>query len=372
MSFGLFSKKTLGFSLAEMAIIIAVASALAVSTLAWVKPTATDTTDKQKITLQRMDAIQDALKFFIQRKGRLPCPANPSYPSTGTTAYGFPTGGSTLQGYYADENLKHSVSADPVCSFAILTGGTVSQAGAVPTRTLGLPAEYMLDGWGRKFRYHVASNLCGAACTARTFANPATSGAYVLISYGEKAYDTYDIDGNHVVDSAANAEEANNIDVDSTYKKTYINTVTSTHNPNRIGHIVRYKSYDELTTGAVVSDLSLLFTSSDCTNVSSMIGALTGPKFAISTAAGTPTTSLNPSNFWNFTPLVSAYAAGNIDNYRGGEIVMDILWNLQEICYKYYGSSVITRQCPNNASAYYHDDGFLVCRCGNALWNGGC
>lgn len=85
--------------------------------------------DRAFETLKKMEIITRQLSSFAQANNRLPCPANAAL-GYNSAAYGDP----------APNN-------SPVCA---------SQFGDVPVRALNLPESFMLDAWGRKFRYAVS------------------------------------------------------------------------------------------------------------------------------------------------------------------------------------------------------------------------
>jgi hypothetical protein len=89
---------------------------------------------------------------FFRVYGRLPCPAVISDAPTAAT-YGLES-----------------------CGITVLTGTTIGgglMAGAVPFRTLNLPAIYGLDGFNSKFNYVVTKNLTNAGTGATQFGNAA-------------------------------------------------------------------------------------------------------------------------------------------------------------------------------------------------------
>jgi sugar lactone lactonase YvrE len=196
-----------------VSIILAVAALLLVSML----PGAEfgNQGDKQAITIERMQAIEDATRAFMAANERRPCPANGTLPITDPKfgLEGFPLG---ICAYVNYANFKNYVSftanvtnGSPVLTnvsstvglfvgLVVTTGNLPTAAtivsidsptqvtvnvnatatsgsnivytytmagGTVPTKTLGLPNEYGFDGWGRRIMYAVdAKATTPASC----------------------------------------------------------------------------------------------------------------------------------------------------------------------------------------------------------------
>jgi hypothetical protein len=130
------------------------------------------------------DVVKAALRTFVARNYRLPCPADGTAPIDGVgTVTGMPEG-------------VESCSVVPVTA--------TQAAGVVPWKTLGLQPSDALDGWGRRIGYAVTTTLSNpsampfqftastalpngigvATCTTSGGCGTATTYAYVLISYG--------------------------------------------------------------------------------------------------------------------------------------------------------------------------------------------
>lgn len=122
--------RSLGFTLAEMAIVLLVVGLLLTSVLS----TVSTQLDARNIrdTQSRLDQIKDALVGFAQANGRLPCPAD------GTIATGAANAGL--------EQVTVTPPQDYACTNA-------NSFGAVPWATLGVSET---DVWGRRFSYKVS------------------------------------------------------------------------------------------------------------------------------------------------------------------------------------------------------------------------
>jgi len=96
---------------------------------------AVDDSSRRIVSTDRVDRIDAALKRFVARNRRLPCPA------WGTAALTAPQG--------AEEQVA---AGGDSCEHAPVAG---AEAGVVPWRTLGLAPEDALDRWGRRLSYRV-------------------------------------------------------------------------------------------------------------------------------------------------------------------------------------------------------------------------
>jgi prepilin-type N-terminal cleavage/methylation domain-containing protein len=173
-----------GFTLIEMAIVLAIVGLLLGSGLLAVAPVLENA--KRKATIERMDRIEDALVLYTIRNSRLPCPADGS-----------------LANSNANYGSAQPATATTACT---ITGGT----SVVPWRTLGLEEALSSDGWGNRFTYQVTvstltntntmlrsgstypsgtlvvNNIAGTEVT-----NSTDRAAYVLISHGKQAIGAY-------------------------------------------------------------------------------------------------------------------------------------------------------------------------------------
>jgi sugar lactone lactonase YvrE/type II secretory pathway pseudopilin PulG len=147
-----------GFTLVQISIILTVASLVMVAVLPAYHPQL----DANKVTTERMNAVLVALRQFQAANGVLPCPADASL-AMGSANYGkqalWP--GFTY-GYANSSCFGGAISAN----FADTTpwgSGALSNVafGMVPIRTLGLPNQYAVDGYGRYITYAVDAYATG-------------------------------------------------------------------------------------------------------------------------------------------------------------------------------------------------------------------
>ena len=117
-----------GFSLIQLSIVITVIGIVIAATL----PGNQGGTQiaRQGNTSEKMAKIEQALKGWRTANRVYPCPAVGALRSS-------------------DINFGKATGAAGTCAGAITDGNTVG--GVVPTRTLGLSDDDMLDNWGRTF-----------------------------------------------------------------------------------------------------------------------------------------------------------------------------------------------------------------------------
>jgi type II secretory pathway pseudopilin PulG len=209
-------------------VIIGVVSGMAVTTGLSVLVNA-----RQSATIQRMNAIDQALKSYRIAYDRIPCPGDltlaPSAANYGVEA----------------ANQWSCTGGTPAANNSVnnTAGTAVAVAeGAVPFVTLGLSGDYMYDGWGQKLRYAVdasltktgmftntpAGALCGPITVNDANGNARSSSAiYALISHGPNGHGGYTRNGTLFNAGSTNASEQTNCHcsasaVAGTYSATYV------------------------------------------------------------------------------------------------------------------------------------------------------
>ncbi len=203
-----------GFTLLELSIvlaIIAIVTGMSVQMGISVIETARLTSTQKK-----MKTIDDALMQYRTANDRLPCPADLTI-KQGAANYGIEgatpgtcTGGSPL--------ANHSAAG---ATYAFATAAE----GAVPVATLGLPNDFMVDGWGNRFRYAVDVSMTALGAFASTPAacnygaitvNDANGGVrtssaiYALVSHGPNGHGAYSQNGGIVNSGSSSADELTN------------------------------------------------------------------------------------------------------------------------------------------------------------------
>ena len=221
------SSATAAFTMLELAIVLVIIGV--VMTMGMVSYEQILETTRRSATENKMDTIEKALSSFRSRNNRLPCPADQTI-------------GNNTAGYGAEYVVGDAC-------------GTVANStrGAVPVKALGLPDEYMIDGWGRRFTYQAdmsydtpvfsevpldvpagASPLVvnGASSSVRS-----SNALYVLISHGANGYGAYDVSGTQISTTGADADEVTN----ANYSLTTVQKDVVEGSAGTFDDIVRFK-----------------------------------------------------------------------------------------------------------------------------------
>jgi type II secretory pathway pseudopilin PulG len=146
------TRKSSGFSLIELSILVTIVSIIAIGMMEWFTPPIEDEIKKQQVTEERMRNIRHAIQAFYARNERIPCAADITLAET-NAAFGVEDCTATFTG----------VPPAP-------------QAGAIPYRTLGIGIENTVDGWNRRFTYAVSGDDCPRHGTAANRCNDAVNG----------------------------------------------------------------------------------------------------------------------------------------------------------------------------------------------------
>lgn len=179
-----------GFTLLELSLVLAIIALIAAMGVAGAL-TVMDTA-KEVSTQNKLDVIEKALLNFSRTRGRLPCPANISLDDTDTQ-------------YGVEAAIPGTcIGGTPTANYFVTTKNV---EGGVPVATLGLPKEFVFDGWGRRIVYaatpaFTAINafrdiLPQAACTTAinitdaAGATRSSGAAYMLLSYGPNGHGGY-------------------------------------------------------------------------------------------------------------------------------------------------------------------------------------
>lgn len=352
-----------GFSLIELSIVMTIAATMAVAYMTWMQTDSQDQGEKLLLNQQKLDTIDKALKRFRVARGRLPCPAKSELPATGgsgsiTNSEEYPPSSGNIV-LFDDEYLKVD-GAGSVCEYHV---------GAVPTRALGLPTDYMFDAWGNKITYHVAPSLCGDApsgCTPDTYnanvgdiiitnttalggANITLNAAYVIQAHNELGSYAFRPSGIASI-VLTNPDEVTNgtYVTDTSYPE--ITPVTYRFGPMdpAFGFMVLYKTKNQIES-EIVAPTTRAIPLAFCQDNATRLAAI--DQTALSDA------------FNNLTITRVDIGGGQFDNY-GDEALLGLLFTVQEICRRDYP---LTFVCPGGGTAQPQG-----CSCANGGWNGSC
>src|SRR6266498_2422475 len=180
-----------GFSLIMTSVVLTVAALVFVSMLP-----GENGQSNQKIldNAGKLERVEEAMRGFMAKNGRLPCPADGQY-SFNTANFGkeAATPGTCTGG-------TPSAPLGPDAGTGYVVGGVI------PTKTLGLSDEYAVDGFGHRFAYVVdkratLNSSCLTLTTGGINIKSSTGGTvlaqvmHAYISYGKNGYGSYPANG---------------------------------------------------------------------------------------------------------------------------------------------------------------------------------
>ncbi len=223
-------KSESGFTLVEMAIVIMIGGIL----LAFMGSALLSYMKKNRIvtTEHRINVVKESIVQYLSVNGRYPCAARRNVNA-------------------AHVNFGREISTD--CNAAGVVAGTVRVAvaapvgavriGALPTRTLNLPDEYAIDGWGKRFTYAVtedqATNLLYQADggvisvvdrSGNSLVTPVNTAHFVIVSHGTTGMGGYTLGGNLSIPCAGASYDKENCDDDNIFRSTLVNSAANTAN----------------------------------------------------------------------------------------------------------------------------------------------
>jgi prepilin-type N-terminal cleavage/methylation domain-containing protein len=218
-------KKESGFSLVELSIVIVITSLLLTSIIT-LSPQQ-EAEDLVKITNQKLDRIEMAIRAHQMLKGRLPCPARRLEALT-----------SSLLGVETDCTVL--ISGFNATVNDVASGADYVRLGSVPVKELGLSDEDTYDAWGNRITYAIIRQLAtsaanydayttattrvitiiGSAGTAINAANPEQV-AYVLISHGKDGLGSFNrtyTGASSVIVACGSNNDTENCDEDTSFR----------------------------------------------------------------------------------------------------------------------------------------------------------
>jgi prepilin-type N-terminal cleavage/methylation domain-containing protein len=214
-----------GFTLLELSItlvIIALVTGMALQAGVSMVSTA-----RLSATQKKMTAIDQALMQYRTANGRLPCPGDLTL-ATSNANYGLEAGAGSGSAIAVGTGACTGSGMLPQANFTgagVTNTGATAAEGSFPALTLGLPADFMVDGWGNRIRYAVdvnmtaggvfAINAIGCSTSAITINDAggtarSSSTVYALISHGPNGHGAYTNSGSIVNTGSANTKEQTN------------------------------------------------------------------------------------------------------------------------------------------------------------------
>ena len=226
------------FTLIELSIVIAIIASVVAMTVSMGDSMIESA--RRANTNNKLNEIEAVLAAYRLAYNRLPCPADATIADTPANAATFGYEASTAGDCYSTGAIKANWSASNTNNSNILSG-TVAE-GALPVKTLGLPDEFMYDGWGRKFGYAVWTPMTATnsfitygvspSCGGITIKNAGggyrtQSSIYAVISYGPDGHGGYTKAGTRYNAGSDNADEITNAHMDQngnnqTYTANYV------------------------------------------------------------------------------------------------------------------------------------------------------
>jgi len=227
-----------GFTLLELSIVLFLIGTII--GIGLVTLTAAVQAKQYNATVAKMDVIEKALLNFSTVYNRIPCPGALTL-NAGTADYGLEAGADASSSIGVGTGICVGTGMLPQANFSgtsYLTiwgsssypAGAGPAEGAVPTRALQLPDDYMYDGWGRRFRYAVdpSATIAGSVPNMAFSCSPifvmgngwnnvrSAAAIYALISHGANGHGAYTSSGTTHNAGSTNVTELKNCHCSST------------------------------------------------------------------------------------------------------------------------------------------------------------
>ena len=208
-----------GFSLLELSIVLVVLGFITTSSLTITRGILNH--QKQKITKERMYKIEEAIKAFVDKNGRLPCPAGikTKYSLDSNISEGTTIGIICI----TDENGEFCLPEESPSSINTTchinsSAGIKKQnnlvIGTIPATALDLQNNEAMDGWSNKFVYVVAEGYTikdlyydydGIFTNVSSGKLINGKYAYAIISNGRNQYYSYSFAGDTEKNNSSNS-----------------------------------------------------------------------------------------------------------------------------------------------------------------------
>lgn len=177
---------------------------------------------KMRAAQHKYETIREALHLYYNANGKLPCPASLSAAPDSDT-------------FAKEVTLQCTVGVFAGTTRANGTDGRQVRIGTIPTRSMNIPDEYMVDPWGSRILYAVTEiaaspggfdpNL-GAISIVDTNNNslitPANTAHYVIVGFGADRIGAHTLSGTQPRPCTAGTSQAENCDNDSTFRGTIL------------------------------------------------------------------------------------------------------------------------------------------------------
>ena len=252
-----------GFSLVAVSVLLAVAGIV----LAGMLPGGRGDTDDRILTVERMQAVENATRAYMTLNARRPCPADGTQPRTSA--------------YFGVANATAGTcDAAPNPVIADVTSGTF--AGTAPVKKLNLSDEYAYDGYGRLMTYVVdkrmTMTLATTVCNGVQLVNPKgairikktstdsypydTTG-WALVSYGKTGHGAFLAStGAQMNANATDADVLVNALVDNSFARSFTGTLIKKEPTASFDNIVWWQQSTKATCA-----LGALASPSGCTSL---------------------------------------------------------------------------------------------------------
>lgn len=213
------------FTLIELSVVLAIIGFVAMAGIVMLV-SAVDRR-QQGETAAKLDRIEQALLDYRRAFGRIPCPADITL-ALGSANFG-------VEGATAGT----CTGGAPAANF---TDGANTVAGMVPVKTLRLPDEYALDGWGNRIvyaadarvtatdaftTYGITEPVGSIQVNDQTGAARTTTAVYLLLSMAHEAHGAWPRAGGatRLDKDSTNADQLENCDCDADGVATGFNNV---------------------------------------------------------------------------------------------------------------------------------------------------
>ena len=249
-------KKTKGFTLVELSMVMMIVGLMIAAGLAFKNSIMMK--ERASSTKTRIAAVENAIDAYVARAGMLPCPAALDAPM-GSPAFGTAT----------DCNVTTVAPGSCSASYCVAAGRSVDhdndtatpnvalrvRIGAVPVRSLSMPFDTAKDGWGNRLLYVVTEKLAQSPSsydvthgaievvddTDNTVLSLPGSAHYIVLSPGSDQVGGYNfVSGVQVAACTTGGvtQDEENCDNDATFRSAlYADTGAAAHYDDMINYV---------------------------------------------------------------------------------------------------------------------------------------